>query len=171
MENKRIIIKWFDLYSDDIYQFLIYRVGVKDAEDLVQEVFIRALKNIDSFQDEGKEKSWLYSIARNLAVDEIRKRSRNKWKTLLSSDIGQEGTNEVTPETILEKNEINIALYNGIHRLKPTYRDVIILKGLKELSVSETAAVLDWKESKVRLTYHRAKLALKRELGGVQDEK
>lgn len=172
MEINEIITDWFDKYCDDIYQFIVYRVGFSDAEDLTQEVFIRAIRSYDSFKGETSPKSWLLSIARNIAIDELRKRNRNKWKSaFLSITPSKEPTNKETPDYVLFKSEFNKELYDAIQLLKPQYRDVIVLKGLKELSVTETADVLGWKENKVRLTYHRAKKALKAELGGnLKDE-
>ncbi|MFA9557464.1 RNA polymerase sigma factor [Evansella sp. AB-rgal1] len=165
MDKKQIITNWFDEYGDDIYQFFVYRVGMKDVEDLVQEVFIRALHHYESFQGNATPKSWLYSIARNLAIDEIRKKSRDRWKIFF---VGEERKMDgiETPDDLLTRSEVNKELYKAIHKLKPSYRDVIILRGLKELSIQETATILDWKEEKVRLTYHRAKQTLKEKLGG-----
>jgi RNA polymerase sigma-70 factor, ECF subfamily len=71
MPNTRIS-EWFHQYSNDLYQFLIYYLGSSDVEDLVQEVFIRAIKNMDSFEEKSSPKTWLFSIARHIAIDEIR---------------------------------------------------------------------------------------------------
>ncbi|PUB16677.1 RNA polymerase sigma factor [Paenisporosarcina sp. OV554] len=70
-KNQQISL-WFDLYSDVIYQFFLYRIGSSDVEDLVQVVFIQAIKSYDSFNEAASPKTWLYSIARHLAIDEIR---------------------------------------------------------------------------------------------------
>ncbi|MEK3990370.1 sigma factor-like helix-turn-helix DNA-binding protein [Robertmurraya sp. FSL R5-0851] len=63
---------------------------------------------------------------------------------------------------MLQENENNRLLYQAIQSLKANYRDVIILRGIKELSVSETASILHWNENKVRITYHRALKALQK---------
>ena len=67
---------------------------------------------------------------------------------------------------ILQINENNRLLYQAIQSLKANYRDVIILRGIKELSVSETASILNWNENKVRTTYHRALKSLQKYIGG-----
>ncbi|WP_407268463.1 RNA polymerase sigma factor [Radiobacillus sp. PE A8.2] len=169
MEQKQIIADWFDAYSEDIYHFLVYRIGYLEAEDLVQEVFIRAYRALHSYQENAKPKSWLLSIARNIAIDTIRQRNR-KQLFFPSYKYEKELDHQEGPEHILVSQELNHSLYHAIHTLNPRYRDVLILKGLKELSVSETAYILGWKESKVRLTYHRAKKALKTALGGESNE-
>lgn len=63
-------------------------------------------------------------------------------------------------------NENNRLLYQAVQSLKANYRDVIILRGIKELSVSETASILNWTENKVRINYHRALKILQKSEGG-----
>lgn len=149
-----IISEWFYLYNKDIYHFLVYYIGSGDVEDLVQEVFIRAIKGIDTFQEKSSPKTWLLSIARNVGIDEIRRRKRLSVKKATWFQAEQNDTE--TPEDILQLNENNKLLYQAIQSLKTNYRDVVILRGIKELSVSETASILNWNENKVRTTYHRA---------------
>ncbi|MFS0861936.1 RNA polymerase sigma factor [Fredinandcohnia sp. 179-A 10B2 NHS] len=154
------VTEWFYQYSKDIYHFLVYYVGSGDIEDLVQEVFIRAIKGIETYESKSSVKTWLFSIARHVGIDEIRKRKRTRIKNLIS--FTGYGTNEETiPDIMLEMNENNRNLYHAINSLKSNYRDVIILRAIKEMTVSETAVILNWNENKVRITYHRALKALK----------
>lgn len=148
------ISEWFYLYNKDIYHFLVYYIGSSDVEDLVQEVFIRAIKGFDTYQKKSSPKTWLFSIARHVGIDEIRKRKRLRMKPMIW--FWDEQTDKDSPEKILQLNENNRMLYQAIQSLKANYRDVIILRGIKELSVSETASILNWNENKVRTTYHRA---------------
>ncbi|NHM30042.1 RNA polymerase sigma factor [Bacillus sp. C11] len=158
------ISEWFYLYNKDIYHFLVYYIGSSDVEDLVQEVFIRAIKGFDTFQEKSSPKTWLFSIARNVGIDEIRKSKRLRMKQMIK--FWNEETDKETPEKILQLNENNRLLYDSIQSLKANYRDVVILRGIKELSVSETASILNWNENKVRITYHRALKALQKSIGG-----
>ncbi|ART75589.1 RNA polymerase [Sutcliffiella horikoshii] len=170
MSNKQVISEWFYLYSDDIYHFLFYRLNSKhhDVEDLVQEVFIRALKSLDRYKGEASPKTWLYSIARNIAIDAHRKKKRDKWKWLLQVESGRvpESTGKDTPEQLFFVSEEQKKLLNAIRSLKESYQEVLIMRSIKELSVQETAAALGWNENKVRSTLHRAKSALQKKLGG-----
>lgn len=170
MSDKQVISKWFYEYSDDIYQFLHFRINAKqhDIEDLVQEVFIRALKGLSHFKGNSSPKTWLFSIARNVAIDEGRKRSRDRWKWFLSFDDGHQEPyhTEQTPEDILTDKEEQRALIAAIRSLKESYKDVLIMRSIKEFSIQETAEVLGWSENKVRSTHHRAKAALHKKLGG-----
>lgn len=164
VSHNKVIADWFERFGNDIYHFLIYRVGPTDAEDLLQEVFIKALKGFNSFKENASPKTWLFSIARNLAIDESRKKKTKKWAETVPLDVMNEPKTNSSPETILDFNEDTKAIYECIHQLRPTYQDVIILRGIKELSVEETANILKWSESKVKSTHHRAKLALQEEL-------
>lgn len=170
MESKKVISDWFHQYSNDIYHFFIYRMGTADVEDLVQEVFIKAMKGMSSFQGTSSPKTWLFSIARNIAIDEIRKKKRNKWKELLFFNDQHESASEETPETILQWNEENKRLFQAIQSLHGTYRDIIILRGIKGLTTEEAAVILNWSKKKVHTTYYRAKIALQKVLGGTDDE-
>ncbi|OIJ11132.1 RNA polymerase [Anaerobacillus alkalilacustris] len=175
MTDHQIISDWFYQYSDDIYHFLIYRVGSTDVEDLVQEVFIKAIKGLETFQENSQPKTWLFTIARNVAIDELRKRNRNRWKSYIFNEEKQKAVNDKTPDDLFLLNEETIKLYQAIQLLKVNYRDVVILRGIKELSEKETSSILNWSESKVRSTYHRAKKALLKklqsELGGEYSER
>ncbi|WBL16629.1 RNA polymerase sigma factor [Sutcliffiella sp. NC1] len=164
--SEKIISEWFHQYSDEMYNFLIYRLGESDVEDCVQEVFIRAYKSLPLYKGESSPRTWLYTIARNIAIDELRKRKRKKWKVLVSFEAKHEPNMTKTPEEILSLNEENKQLYQAIQSLKQNYRDVIILRGLEGFSITETAEILDWSEPKTSSTYHRAKLELKDLLGG-----
>lgn len=166
MSRKEIISEWFRQYSHDVYNFLIYYTGKRDVEDLVQETFIKALKGLERFNYNSSPKTWLFAIARNLAIDETRKKKNRIWDKIARFDKSNEGADSETPETIFEGNEQAQELLLAIRGLKQNYRDVVILRGIKELSVAETAAVLDWTEDMVRTNYHRALKALRKEKGG-----
>ncbi|WP_175989486.1 RNA polymerase sigma factor [Bacillus sp. Marseille-Q1617] len=160
------ISDWYYQYNKDIYHFLIYYTGSADSEDLVQEVFYRAIKGIDRFQENSSPKTWLFGIARNVGLDEIRKKKRSKIRRILEGREFEDHK-EKSPECILQFNEQNKILYEAIHSLKRSYRDVIILRGIKEFTVTETANVLNWNENQVRITYHRALKALQKKKEGL----
>jgi RNA polymerase sigma-70 factor, ECF subfamily len=166
MSNNRMVAEWFHLYSDAIYTFLVYRMASTDVEDLVQEVFIRALNSVDSFEGKANPKTWLYSIARNLALDELRKKKRSKWSVTSFSAKYHDAASLETPESLYFLNEGNRELLTIIQKLKSNYRDVLVLRGINGIDVKETATILNWTENKVRITYHRACKKLQSITGG-----
>ncbi len=151
------IEQWFRAYSNDVYRFLVYYTGRKDIDDLVQETFIRALKAPQQAEIVNP-KTWLFAIARNVAIDEKRKKKWRNW--LPDLFLQQLVSRDKTPEESLELSENKRILYDAINQLKRSYRDVLILRGIKGLSSKETAEVLGWSEAKVHLTLHRAMKAV-----------
>ncbi|MED1782786.1 RNA polymerase sigma factor [Brevibacillus fortis] len=147
------IEQWFLTYSQDVYRFLVYYTGRTDIDDLVQETFIRALKAMQETAVENP-KTWLFAIARNVAIDERRKTKLISW--LPDIFLQHLVSHDKTPEESLELSENKRLLYEMINQLKRSYRDVLILRGIKGLSSKETAEVLGWSEAKVNLTMHRA---------------
>lgn len=155
-------------YGDDVYHFLVYytKLGEKDVEDLVQEVFIKAMGSVHRFQNMSHPKTWLLSIAKNTAIDFIRKQ-KPIWR-LSETFFKQLISKEKSPSEQLEWREDQKELYDLIKKLKSSYREVIILRVMEDLSVADTAEILGWSESKVNLTLHRALKAIqkKRVSGG-----
>jgi RNA polymerase sigma-70 factor, ECF subfamily len=141
-------------YSDDIYNYLIYYTGTHDVEDLLQEVFIKAIRFYDTYEGRSSVKSWLFSIAKNVASDHFRRQKRVQWvpvKLLEFLHIEYD-----TPEKIYEDKDSNYWLMKRIHEMKPAYRDVVLMRFINELSITETAIALNWTEAKVKSTYRRA---------------
>ncbi|WP_138419929.1 RNA polymerase sigma factor [Aquibacillus sediminis] len=165
--NRKIISEWFHQYSNDIYNFLVYYTGTTDVEDLVQETFIKASKGLASYKNKSSPKTWLISIARNVAIDEARKKKNKIWKqtTAFDEQNGSFQSQGTTPEHTVLMNEDKQQLYNAIMQLKKNYRDVVILRGVKQFSIEETADILNWKQAKVRTTYHRALKSLRQQSG------
>src|SRR5690625_6343817 len=83
--DEELITDWFDAYADDIYRFLVHYMSTTDVEDIVQEVFIKAIDRYDLFNGESSPKTWLISIARNLAIDEARRKKRQDWRKLIKT--------------------------------------------------------------------------------------
>lgn len=147
----------------DVYRFLICFSGNQnDAEDLTQEVFIRILNNLANFNSGNNLKTWIFSIAKHVAIDHYRKRrftsifQEGFFKQLVSTDK--------KPNEIVEENELKRVVHEAIAKLKPQYRTAAILRGINEFSIKETAEILQCSESKVKIDYHRALKDLKRKV-------
>jgi RNA polymerase sigma-70 factor, ECF subfamily len=157
--------KLYETYHKDLFQFLIYLVKDREtAEDLSQEVYIRVLKAYGGFEGKSSEKTWLFSIARNAAIDHFRK--QRSWKQRVFSNFDWE-TQQIKdpqelPEELTIQNENLQWIYKALDKCTMAQRSVIILRYLQSLSISETANVLNWTESKVKTTQHRALKAIKK---------
>lgn len=160
-EAKQQIHDWYMEYSNNIYQYVFFLVGDHAfAKDIVQETFFRAYQKIGQFHG-GKAKNWLYKIARNAAMDELRKKRSVPY--LLEAFVSLEAKTK-TPEQMAVFHESEWELYIALNKLKRSYRDVIVLRKMEGFSTEETAKILGWTENKVKVTLLRGLKALKREL-------
>ncbi|MCP3742773.1 RNA polymerase sigma factor [Rossellomorea sp. BNER] len=169
MEHEKLT-EWFDEYGEAILTYILLMVrDYQQAEDLTQETFIKAYRHQQQFEHKSSVKTWLFSIAHNVTKDYFRKKHPLQHYLGLTMD---EKDYKSIPEQIVAMNFQTEQLYKAIQQLKPSYRHVIILRKLKEFSTAETALVLNWSESKVKMTLKRALVELKNELikGGITNE-
>ncbi|SDY26222.1 RNA polymerase sigma-70 factor, ECF subfamily [Evansella caseinilytica] len=153
---------WYLLYSDDIYRYILMMIGDHEqAKDLTHDTFIKAYNSLNRFEENTSDKNWLYKIARNVTIDYIRKRKPIQFITESFAFIPSK---EPCPEEIAQLGESEEQLYRSLKKLKRSYQEVIILRKIKELSIRETAEVLDWNEGKVKTTLFRGLHALKQQM-------
>ena len=159
MNMDSVFQKLYEKYHQDLFQFLFYMVKNREtAEDLMQEVYIKVLNNYQKFEGKSSEKTWLYSIARNTAIDYFRK--QKNWKRLLFAnfDWSKETIKDVGPlpeEIAIMQDDIK-ALYKSLDCCNVDQKSVLILRYVQSLSIVETSEVLGWTISKVKTTQHRA---------------
>ncbi|MCL6598718.1 MAG: RNA polymerase sigma factor [Alicyclobacillus macrosporangiidus] len=160
------IEEWYRQYGLDVFNYLAYRMGTRDVDDLVQETFVKALRGIRHFKGDSSPKTWLLAIARNVASDFCRKKRR--W--IFDERLTHAPSTEQPIERLIDVMDARHAVYQGLRCLRPNYQEVVILRGILELSVSETAQTLGWTESRVKVTWHRALRQLRGflERGGIQ---
>ena len=153
-----------DTFWNDVYGFLMKRTqNENDAEDITIQTFSRAFDKIDSYDENYVFKTWLMTIAKNIHIDDLRKK---KVIVELPKENGDRdhlhGIADDTP-TMEDRliTEQNLAqLQRDIKKLKPHYREVIQLRYFQELSYKEIAAQLDEPISNVKVKLLRAKKLL-----------
>lgn len=152
---------WYQKYHQNIYNYIYFMIGDHEqAKDLMQDTFVRAYHRFDSFHG-GDEKGWLVRIARNITIDHIRKQKPIAF--LLDRPTTLQALDK-TPEQMSMLNESEKELYHALQKLKISYREIIILRKIKEFSIKETSAILHWSENKVKVQLFRAMKSLKKEL-------
>ena len=158
-----------DKYEKMIYN-LAYRIfnNISDAEDITQEVFIKAYKNI--YKCEGKQsiKTWIYTIAYNTCIDEVRKR---KGKNNISLDMDLEGeednfsleiaSNEPTPENVLIQKEGLLEIEQAINSLNEINKSLVFLRDIKGFSYNEISEIMGLNIGTVKSRLNRARNTLK----------
>jgi len=153
----------YRMYLPNVYKFLYYRVGSKaQAEDMTAEVFLRALRKIESFTWTGADfGAWLMRIARNLVLDEA-KSSRARLE-VVSDEMPEERTGEnKAAESAAMDNFTNVEVYKAIKKLRPDQQEVITLRFLHGMGVGEVAKLMDKKEGTVRTLQFRGLKALEK---------
>jgi RNA polymerase sigma-70 factor (ECF subfamily) len=143
----------------------------EDAEDVLQETFLKAYSRLDSFQGESKFYTWLVRIAVNEALMKLRKRRSDRTVPLDEPiDTGEdEVVREIAvwdenPEETYSREELAKILDQAIQSLKPAYRTVFVLRDIEELSIEETAKILNLSISAVKSRLLRARLQLREKL-------
>ncbi|WP_371473787.1 RNA polymerase sigma factor [Niallia circulans] len=161
-EKDKIILEWYEKYGEAIFKYIFIMIqDYQQAEDLTNDTFLKAFIHLDTFKRNASEKTWLYRIAHNLTVDMIRKK---KPVILLKEAFLFTKDKNPLPEEMLQIREQSLEIYKALSTLKSSYREIIILRKLKEFSIEETAGILGWSEAKVKSTLFRAMKALEKEL-------
>lgn len=151
------------LYQE--YFFVVYKYVLsisKDpltAEEITQETFFKALKKIDEFRGESSVKVWLCQIAKNEYYDFVKHQGKH---TELPDEYG-EPIGSVEADFFVKADAK--ALHKILHELAEPYKEVFSLRAFGELSFSDIGELFGKTDSWARVTYHRAKLMIKEEMG------
>jgi RNA polymerase sigma-70 factor, ECF subfamily len=167
--------KYHDLIRP--YEHSVYRMALSfmkndsDAEDVAQEAFLSAFRNLAAFRGQAKFSTWLISITLNEARARLR---RQKPVRMDSLDETLEEGGHVSPALLrdwrevpseaLERKEIREILQEAIGGLAPIYREVVLLRDVEQLSVEETATALTISVASVKTRLHRARIMLQKVL-------
>ncbi|NLY80779.1 MAG: sigma-70 family RNA polymerase sigma factor [Lysinibacillus sp.] len=157
--KESIFHRLYDEYHQDVFQFLIYLVKDRSvAEDLSHEVYVRVLRSYERFEGKSSEKTWLFAIAKNVAIDYFRKNAVRKSRSFTAFDWETEQLVSPTksPEAFIELNDEMRELLEALEKCSGDQKMVIIMRYFQELSIAETASILNWTEGKVKTTQHRA---------------
>lgn len=164
---KSVFQELYENYHKDVFQFLFYMVKNREqAEDLVQEVYIKVMNSYDRFKGDSSEKTWLFSIARHVAIDHFRKQKRKRNRVLEFFDWSEKGhliqDDQPEPEDVALQNEEIQKVYRCLDHCSVDQKSVIILRYIQSMSIQETAEILGMSESKVKTTQHRGMKALQK---------
>lgn len=147
-------------YSKLVYKYLLGLTHNPDvAEELTQDTFYSAVKNIHNFRNECTMKAWLCRIAKNKWIN-IYNRNKKVSIKFNTDNIDDLIYYDTTIDSIISKEEI-IELYKNINKLDAETREVIYLRIKAELKFSEISAILNKNEDCVRMIFFRGKIKLK----------
>jgi RNA polymerase sigma-70 factor (ECF subfamily) len=161
------------------YNRRLWRIArgiVKDeaeAEDVVQEAYVRAFARLDQFEGPGGFASWIGTIAANEALERLRRRGRGPapWRDgpdPCADDeqlVAMMTSNLPDPERLAASSEIRRLLEDAIDSLPDGFRAVVMLREVEQLSTAETAAILAIRPETVKTRLHRGRALLQKALG------
>jgi len=141
------------LYADNVYRFIVKNLRhEEDTRDVVQTAYEKLWRNRD-IVEYAKSKSYLFTVAYNQMIDQLRKHKRVEYKDSFGSDT-QAAHQPVSSDT---KKILNEAL----NRLSETQRSLVMLKDYEGYSYEEIGNIMNLNESQVKVYLHRARLLLK----------
>jgi len=157
------------------YERMIYATAISlvknpaDAEEVAQEVVLKAFSNLSSFRGESKFSTWLVQITYNEARMKLRKARPHLYESIDDQQQDEKGDFwpkdyadwRPIPSELLEQNEIRQAVQHTINSLNPSYREVLVLRDIQHLSIKETSTILGISEPSVKTRLHRARLLLR----------
>ena len=147
-------------YFEDIYRYVLCLSKNENiAEDITQETFFKALKNINSFKGNCKMSVWLCQIAKNTYYSYLKKEQNNFERVEDIADVS-----DIKFEQILVDDESAYEIHKLLHNLEEPYKEVFTMRFFGDLSFSKIAELFGKTESWARVTYHRARIKLKEKL-------
>ncbi|MBQ8758625.1 MAG: sigma-70 family RNA polymerase sigma factor [Clostridia bacterium] len=144
-----------------------------DSFDVAQEVFLKLYHNIGSFKGESSFSSWLYRIAKNTALDFLRKEKKNKNNVSLYTENGDGEETELSvpdtsvssnPEQTAVKNEAKDIIYTALDEISEEHKEIIILRDIDGYTYEEIAEMLGLEYGTVKSRLFRAREALRKKL-------
>jgi RNA polymerase sigma-70 factor, ECF subfamily len=156
----------FEEFSQPIFTYVLRMVGDHDrAEDITQDTFIKAYRKLDTLTDATSIRSWIYRIATNTAIDEMRRR---RFVARPSDDDEhsplERADERPGPEAQLMARTLDDRVQRALLRLRPTHRQCLLLSDLDDMSAQQIGEVMDLSYGAVRTLLCRARGQMRREL-------
>ncbi len=156
----------FNQFSKPILSFIFHMLGDRDhAEELTQETFVRAYRNLGTMRDETQLSAWLFGIARNVVREAVKEKYKNQRKIGLdeAASLGIADGRPTLDEGLIT-TELEQAVHRALANLSSDHRLVFVLKVFKEKSYEEIARITGSSVAKLKTDLHRARLEMKNKL-------
>ena len=167
--DERAYVELVNRYKDKLLNFVFQFLGdIEQAEDVVQDTMLRLYEKKHYYKEIAKFSTWIYTIARNLANTELRKRKRRKT-TYLSQMSKEERQYEIPAvqddvDQSLHNEFINDRIQSAIKNLPEHYKLVIILRDIQELSYDDISNIVEVPLGTIKSRINRARIQLQAEL-------
>lgn len=162
-------------YKDPLMNFVYRFVGDKDVcTDIVQDTMIKFYLNKDSYREFAKFSTWIYTIAGNLAKNELKRRKRRVILSITNNDDERtpqiEDKSFLAPDRATDSEIKNEMIQKALLRVKPVYREVVILRDIQEFSYEEIAEITNLSIGTVKSRINRGRNQLQKFLKKIYNE-
>ncbi len=160
--DQQAFTQLYEEHFDRIYRYVALRIGNKiEAEDITQQVFLKALQSISSFRWKGIPFSaWLFRIAHNQVVDYLRKKTKQATVPIDEAKISSSSN----PQLLVEQSLDIEQLLSATKRLTEAQREVLSLRFTSELSIAQVAKIMGKSQGAVKALQHSAIVGLRKVL-------
>ena len=169
--DKQALAQLVSQYSERIYNLALRILrNREDAEDILQETFMTVIEKLHTFDGRSGFFTWIYRIATNASLMKLRKKKVNFTEIPDNMDLHNLVDKESfvdwshDPLWNIQNKEVKSLLDNAINELSDIYRTVFILRDIEQLSIKETAKILNISEENVKIRLRRARLFLREKL-------
>jgi RNA polymerase sigma-70 factor, ECF subfamily len=163
-ESRADFDRLFEQFSAPIFNYVLRMVGDADrAADITQDTFIKAYRHLDTVTDAASTRSWLYRIATNTAIDEMRRR---RWTTRMDDDPAhaERADRAPGPEAVVMAGMLDERIQRALLALRPNHRQCLVLSDLEDMSPQQIAEVMGISYGAVRTLLCRARGEMRRHL-------
>ena len=154
----------FAQFSEPIFNYVLRMVGDRDrAADITQDTFIKAYRKLDTLADDASTRSWIYRIATNTAIDDMRRR---RYVTPMGDDERHNRRPDPRPgpEAQVLDASIDERIQRALGRLRPNHRQCLVLSDVEDMSATQVGEVMGMSHGAVRTLLCRARGEMRREL-------
>jgi RNA polymerase sigma-70 factor, ECF subfamily len=157
-------------HADRLYRVLLKITSdSRDAEDALQETFVRAWHSIAMFERRSSFFTWLYRIGVNEAKRRLERRPPREMATSTDDELERIRDRRPRPDQLAERRELLDALGSAVKLLEPEYRLPLVLRDIEGFSTHEAAAIMDLGEAAFKSRLHRARMAVRGTLESLLD--
>lgn len=152
-------------HQDALYAFILRLSGRPDvAEDIVQEAFVRVLKNLDRFDPRFRFSTWVFTIAKRLYVNAMQKHAPSFDSDIVGGWKGDAETPGTTSVRSEHRDRLRTAIDDALEQLNPQQREIVLLFHQQSWGIAEIAVHLDMPEGTVKSHLHRARKRMKKHM-------
>jgi RNA polymerase sigma-70 factor, ECF subfamily len=162
-------------YKDPLMNFVYRFVGDRDVcTDIVQETMIKFYLNKNSYKSFAKFSTWIYTIAGNLAKNELKRRRRRNLLSIHNNDDEKsfqiEDKSFLAPDKAADSEIKNVIIQKALLKVKPVYREVVILRDIQDLSYEEISEITGLAIGTVKSRINRGRAFLQKLLKNIYRE-